>query len=137
MATLVWTNGSIVVNSVDLTNHCRGITLNYASEMVEDTVFGASARTKKPGYKSWSVTAILEQDFGANSVDATLFPLVGNATAFNVAVKPDAGAQSPTNPTYFGNCVLESYQPMQGGVGELMVTNVTFQSAGALTRNAV
>lgn len=137
MATQVWTNGYISINGADMSNHCRGITLNYASEMIEDTVFGAAARTKKPGYKNWSVTAILEQDFAANSVDATLFPLVGNATAFNVAVRPDAGNQSATNPTYFGNCVLESYQPLQGGVGELLQTTVTFQSAGALTRNAV
>ena len=136
MATVVWTNGYLIVNGVDMSNHCRGVTLTYNAEMIEDTVFGASARTKKPGYKNWQVSAILEQDFAANSVDATLFPLVGNATAFNVGCRSDAAAQNATNPTYYGNCVLESYQPLQGGVGELLVTNVTFQSAGALTRNA-
>lgn len=135
MATLVWTNGYLLVNSVNMSNHCRGITINYASEMIEDTVFGASARTKKPGYKNWSITAQLEQDFGANSIDATLFPLVG-ANAFAIEVRPDAGNQSATNPTFSGNVVLESYQPLAGGVGELLQTAVTFQSAGALSRNA-
>ena len=135
MATLVWTDGYITINGVDCSNHCRGITLTYNAEMIEDTVFGATARTKKPGYKNWNVQAILEQDFAANSVDATLFPLVG-ANAFAVAVRPLSAAQNSTNPTFSGNVVLESYQPLQGGVGELLQTTVTFQSAGTLTRNA-
>jgi hypothetical protein len=135
MATVVWTTAYLMINSVDLTDHCRGITLNYAAEMIEDTVFGAAARTKKPGYKNWSFTCQLEQDFATGKVDATLFPLVG-AAPFAISMRPDAAAQSASNPTFSGNVVLESYQPMAGGVGALMETAVTFQSAGALTRTA-
>lgn len=130
MATLVYTDATITVNAVNLSDHCRSLTLNYEAEMLDDTVMGTSGtRSSKPGLKTWGIDVEFLQDFAAANVDATLFPLVG-ADSFPVAIKPTSGAISSTNPEYSGNAVLENYTPIQGEVGALATTPATFRAGG-------
>lgn len=134
MATMVLTDASVTINAVDLSDHVKSVRLTYEAEMHDDTVMGtAGTRSKKPGLKNWSVEIEFLQDYASAKVDATLFPLVG-ASAFAIVIKPASGSVSTTNPSFTGNAVLASYQPLSGAVGELNKTTVPFQSAGALTR---
>lgn len=130
MATLVYTDAVIVVNSVNLSSWCRSLTINYEAEMLDDTTMGTSGtRSNRPGLKNWSVDASFLQDFAAGSVDATLFPLIG-AVPFPITMKPTSGAVSATNPEYQGNAVLESYPPIAGEVGALGTVDAAFRSGG-------
>lgn len=136
MATLVWTDAYLVVNSVNLSNHLRSLSLTYEAEMLDDTVMGTNGtRSNKPGLKNWQFDAEFLQDYAAGSVDATLFPLVG-ADPFAVEIRPTSAAVSATNPKYTGNAVLETYPPITGEVGTLAIVSATFRSGGgsALTR---
>jgi hypothetical protein len=133
MATFVYTDASVVVNSVDLSDHVKSCTLNYEAEMLDDTVMGDTTRSNLAGLLNWSIDVDFLQDFASAKVDATLFSLVG-AAAFAVVLKPTSGSVSSTNPSFTGNAVLESYPPMTGGVGDLETVSVTFRSAGTLAR---
>lgn len=130
MATLVWTDASITINAVDLSDHLRSLTLTYEAEMLDDTVMGTNGtRSNKPGLKNWQFDAEFLQDYAAGEVDATLFPLVG-AVPFPIIIKPTSGAISATNPAYKGDAVLETYPPITGEVGTLAVVSATFRSGG-------
>ena len=133
MATFVYTDASVVVNSVDLSDHVKSCTLNYEAEMLDDTVMGDTTRSNIAGLLNWSIDVEFLQDFAAAKVDATLFSLVG-AAAFTVTVKPTSGSVSSTNPSFSGSMVLESYPPMTGSVGDLETASATFRSAGTLAR---
>ena len=133
MATFVYTDASVVVNSVDLSDHVKSCSLNYEAEMLDDTVMGDTTRSNIAGLLNWSIDVEFLQDFAAAKVDATLFSLVG-AAAFTVTVKPTSGSVSATNPSFSGSVVLESYPPMSGSVGDLETASATFRSAGTLTR---
>jgi len=133
MATFVYTDASVVVNSVDLSDHVKSCTLNYEAEMLDDTVMGDTTRSNIAGLLNWSIDVEFLQDFASAKVDATLFTLVG-AAAFTVVLKPTSGSVSATNPSFTGSAVLESYPPMTGGVGDLETVSVTFRSAGTLAR---
>jgi predicted secreted protein len=126
-------NAYVVINSVNLSNHVRSVTINYGAEMLEKTAMSANSKQRIAGLKDWSVDIEFNQDFAAASVDATLFPLVG-AAAFPIEIRPDAGAVGPTNPKYTGNALLESYPPISGSVGELATVSITLQGDGDLTR---
>lgn len=132
MATVVYTDASGVFNSVDLSDHIKSITLNYSAEMLDDTAMGDDTRSKIGGLKDWSMDVTFHQDYAASNVDATFFPLVGST--FVCVLKPTSSAVSATNPSFTGTGILESYQPMGGGVGDLEETTVTIQSAGTLVR---
>lgn len=136
MATLVYTDAELIVNSVDLSAWCKSLTINYEAEMLDDTVMGTSGtRSNRPGLKNWSMDVEFLQDFAAGAVDATLFPLVG-AVPFPIEARPTSAAVGATNPKYTGNAVLESYPPIAGEVGTLGTVSATFRSGGgsALTR---
>jgi len=133
MATFVYTDASVVVNSVDLSDHVKSCTLNYEAEMLDDTVMGDTTRSNMAGLLNWSIDVDFLQDFASAKVDATLFTLVG-AAAFTVVLKPTSGSVSSTNPSFTGTAVLESYPPMTGGVGDIETVSVTFRSAGTLAR---
>lgn len=137
MATLVYTDAKLLVNTVNLSAWCRSLTLNYEAEMLDDTAMGTSGtRSNRPGLKNWSFEAEFLQDFAAGAVDATLFTLVG-ANPFPVEAQPTSAAASATNPRYTGNAVLETYPPLSGEVGALGTVAATMRSGGGspLVRN--
>lgn len=133
MAAFVFKDGSLVVNSVDLSDHVRSMTLNYSGDLQEETSMGDDTRKRLSGLKDWSVDVTFKQDFDSGSVDATLFSLIG-AASFTVTMKPTSAAVSATNPSFSGSAVLETYPPLDGAVGDLAEVSATFQAAGDLTR---
>lgn len=132
MAEQVLTNAHLTVNSVNLSDHVRSITLRYAADLQDITAMSDTTRNRLGGLKDWSFDVEFNQDFAAANVDATLFPIVGTSVA--IIIRPDAGAVSSTNPNFTGNAIIESYQPVGGAVGDAHTTTVTFQGNGTLTR---
>jgi hypothetical protein len=130
MATLVYTDAFLSVNSVDLSDHVRSLTINYEAEMLDDTVMGTSGtRSNFPGLLNWSMEVNFLQDFAASEVDATLFPLVG-AVPFPIIARPTSAAVGASNPQYSGNAVLATYPPITGEVGTLAMVTASFKSGG-------
>ena len=125
MPSIVLTNASITVNSVDLSDRANSVTLNYEVEAVEDTTFGNTGRTFTGGLQNVTCDIEFMQDYAANEVEATIYPLVGTRTT--VRVKPTASAVSATNPSYtITGCYLASHTPINGAVGELSTTELSF-----------
>jgi len=132
MAKFVLTDASLVINSVDLSDHVRSVTLNYEAELQDDTTMGDDTRTNLGGLKNWSMDVEFTQDYASGEVDATLFSIVGSAVP--VVLKPTSSAVSATNPSYSGTGVIGSYSPIGNSVGDLAVAPVTIAPAGTLTR---
>lgn len=132
MAQIVLTDVQVTVNSVDLTDHVTGVTLNYEVDAVEVTAMGDSAHKYTGGLTNASATVEFQQDFASSSVDDTIQPLVGTTTT--VLIVPTSGAVSATNPSYtMTGTYVSGYQPIDGSVGDLSTTSVDFQG-GTLTK---
>ena len=132
MATQVYTNAFLQINAVNLSAHASEVSLNYASEMQDETAMGDDSRINKGGLKTWSVDVTFHQDYAAAAVDATLFSLVG--TTVCVEVRPQNICSTAINPIFSGIGVIESYNPQGGSVGALLDSPVSIQSAGTLSR---
>ena len=132
MAQIVLKDVSVSINSVDLASRATNVTINYEKEAVEITAFGDNNRKFTDGLGNISATVTLNQDFAAANVEATVYPLVGTTTT--VVFKPTSGAVSATNPSYtITGAYLASHTPINGGVGELGTTELTFQG-GSLAK---
>ena len=129
MARFVATDYSISINSVDFSDSIAAVTMDIPSEEQDVTAFGGSGyRSRIGGLKDASITLDFHQDFGASSVDATLFPLLGaNAT---VVVTPTSNAVSATNPSYTGEFLVSQYTPYASTVGDLATLSVSWNLAG-------
>ena len=133
MANMIFKDAYLVINSVDLSDHVRQVTLNYKAELQDDTAMGDDSRSRLAGLTDFDIDVEFFQDYASGKVDATLFSLVG-AAAVAIELRPTSGSVSSTNPKYTGNVVLESYQPMGGQVGENLMAPVKLMGSGDLTR---
>ena len=132
MAALVLIDPFISINGVDLSSHFTSISIEPSADLQEDTAFGDEWMSRVGGLKDFSMSGDYNQDFATGALDATLWPLLGVSTP--IIVRSQSGPASPTNPQWSGNVLMESYMPIGGSVGDLLVGSVTFPGNGPLAR---
>jgi hypothetical protein len=122
----------VTVGTTVLSDSIASVTLDITSDEVETTAFGSTYRTRIGGLKDASVSLDFHQDFGAGSVDALLFPLMGSTVAVKIA--PTSGTVTATNPEYRFTALVTQYQPYAGAVGDLATLSVTWPVSGEVVR---
>lgn len=113
--------------------HVHSVTIDRSSDMLDVSEMGVTTKINMAGLNQWTITVEMLQDFVSSSTDDLLNARYGTA-AFGIQVKPDSGAVSTSNPEFYGQCVLESYNPIDGTVGDAIMVSAVFQCAGDLTR---
>ena len=133
MAKFVATDYRITINGTDFSSSLAAATLDISAAEQEVTAFGDTFVQRIAGLKDASISLDFHQDFGAASVDAVLFPLLGsNAT---VVIAPTSGATAATNPAYSGVFLCTEYQPYASSVGDLATLSVSWPLAdGTINR---
>lgn len=126
MATYVGRDVSVVVNSVDLSNHVQSCTVDESMETQDATAMGNSARAFAGGLFADTIDITFLQDFASGSVDATIAAVFRNRTSHTVVVKPTSSAVSTTNPTYTLTGLVSSYNPISGSVGDMATCDVSW-----------
>ena len=106
------------LNGVDLSDDVESVTLNRGSELLDETAMGDDTRINKGGLFTWSLEANFHQDFVSAQVDATLNPLIGTTTCFEL--RPLNSCTTTINPSFTGIGVVDSYNPLGGSVGSLL-----------------
>lgn len=135
MARIVLTDASIVINSVNLSDHIASVTITTSEDVIDTTGFSstsAAGRTRVAGLADNSVTLEFHQDFATSNVEQTIYPLLGSTTT--VVVKPTSAVQGATNPSYTFSALVSEWQPLSGSVGELATASVTWPISGAITK---
>jgi hypothetical protein len=132
VAKFVSTDYKTTINGTDFSSSLSSVTLSIESDDVETTAFGGTFRTRVGGLKTGSLTLDFFQDFGASSVDSTLFPLLN--TLATVVVVPTSSAVSATNPSYTALCLVNQYMPISSAVGDIATLSVTWPTSGTVTR---
>ena len=135
MAKFAATDYKITVAGVNLSTSLNSVELALESDSLETTAFGVTFRESIGGLKSGSLTLQFMQDFGAGSVDATLFPLYN--TLATVVIVPTSGTVNSTNPSYTATCLVNSYSPFASSVGDIATFSVTWPTSGTVTRGTV
>lgn len=131
MAVLAYTDAYLVINSVNLSDHVKSVTLTVDGAVLDSTAMTDTWTESIGGLKSGSLAVTFNDDFASGSVDATLWPLLNTSTTFEL--RPTSGAVSATNPKWTGSVQVNSLS-VGGGVGELAAKSVTFPTTGAVTR---
>ena len=126
------TDFNVLINGSNFSTSLNSVELTLSADDLETTAFGGEWRTRIAGLKSGSITLNFMQDFGAASVDATLYPLFGsNAT---VVIKPTSATVSSTNPAYTAVALVTAYSPYSSSVGDIATLSVTWPTTGTVSR---
>lgn len=132
MAKFVTTDYQILLGTDDFSSSIAAVTLEVSADEQETTAFGDTFRTRIAGLKDASISLDFHQDFGADSVDATLWPLLGSTVAFTIT--PTSAAVSATNPSYTGTALVTQYSPFANSVGDLATLSVSWPVSGEVVR---
>ena len=132
MAKFAATDFDISIAGSPFSDSLAAVTLDVSREQLEITAFGDSARRYIGGLQDSSVTLSFHQDFGASSVDSTIWSNLGGTVA--IVIKPTSGSVSATNPSYSFNALVVQSTPFASNVGDLATMDVTWPVDGAITR---
>ena len=132
MAKFAATDYKVTVNGTNFSTNLNSVELALESDDLEVTAFGGTFRERIGGLKTGSVTLQFMQDFGASSVDVTLFPLYN--TLATVVIVPTSGSVTATNPSYTATCLVNSYSPLASSVGDIATFSVTWPTSGTVVR---
>jgi hypothetical protein len=128
----VATDYKISIGTANFSSLLAAATLEFTAEEQDVTSFGETYRTKIAGLKDGSISLDFMQDFGAGSVDATLFPLLGSAVG--ITITPTSGTVTASNPSYSGTAIVTAYSPFASTVGDLATLSVSWPTSGVWTR---
>jgi len=121
---------SLMVNSVDLSDHVESVTLNQQADELETTAMGDTGHQFVAGLESNSVTINFYNDAATGKVLQTL--QAAYKTKVTCVLKNQSGAVSATNPSYTFSALINKLTPINGKVSELSTQSVTWTISGAI-----
>lgn len=126
MATSLYlSNPQVTVATVDMSDQCTAATFTRVNESLEQTSFGATARSYTSGLQNNEITLTMYQSYATSETYDTLKSLVGTTTT--VIIKPTTAADGPTNPGFtLTGCYLETLPIVNASLGELSTVDITF-----------
>ena len=151
MPELVMTNALVYLSSstsltstagaTDVSDHVMKVVLTRKFDVQDDTHMGQTAHSRVQSLEDVSATVDFLQDFAstAGGVNQTIDKLLASmsnsgASRCYLAMRPVNAARTSDNPEYSMPVILQSYDPINGSVGDLLKTSVPFMSAGTLSR---
>jgi len=123
---VILNNGvGVKINSVDLSDHVKSITLNRTFDELEVSAMGDSSHRFTKGLESSTLTLSFLSDTAAASVNATLQAAWGTTVAFSL-LQVKGTAVSATNPLYTGSILVNKTTDLNGAVGDIATQDITF-----------
>jgi hypothetical protein len=131
---LVLTDAHVELDGDDLSEFVKSVTLNIEVADQEATTMASGGTVERvPGLKDGSVEIEFVQSYASGELDGLLWSMLGTLVPFKV--RPTSAAVGPSNPEYRGTVLANSYSPVDGSVGDLASTSVTFPGSGPITRH--
>jgi hypothetical protein len=120
-------NLTVGVTTYDLSDQCTGCTITSGYDALEITAFGDTAHKFTKGLQNVEVALTLFNSYGSNEVEAALYDAV-NTGSCTLVISPSGTTESSSNPEYtITGAMLASFTPINSTVGELSVSEATFQ----------
>lgn len=116
---------SVKINAIDISAYVTSATLTQASDELEITAMGDSARKYVAGLQTGKLDLEFLNDFAASQVSATLQSAI--YTTVTAKLVPGPGTTiSATNPLYTVSILVNNLTPISGAAGEMSSSSLSF-----------
>ena len=132
MAEFVIRNTRVLVDGYDLSGKMNEVSLTANVDLVDATVFGSSARKRKPGLKSIELRGTAF--FDSTAVDKRIYDRLGSTNSVISVVAHGTSAVNNEGNVAFSGLFLESEYTPGGSIGEMMMGNFAAMGDGQLIR---
>jgi hypothetical protein len=137
MAVFLGNGVQLSVNSINLSEYVKSVTLNQTFDTIDVSAMGAVGHSQIAGLENSSITIEFMADFATSKVNQTINGaiagngLVGSTTS--VKVIPAAGTVGASNPLYTSTCLVIEW-PQVYNVTELASVSVTWPVNGGIVK---
>lgn len=132
MAVFLNDNVGLKINSVDLSDHVKAVTLTRNFDELEVTAMGDTAHRFVKGLEASTLQVDFYNDDATTSVLATLQAAWGTTVPFSM-LQTKGTAVSATNPIYSGSLLINHTTDINGDVAVIGMQQITFTVNGATT----
>ena len=122
---------SVLLNSVDLSDHVTAVTVNQSFDELEVTAMGDTAHKFAKGLEASTITLDFLNDTASASVNQTLKAAFG--TTVPIVIKQTNAAVSATNPSYSTTVLVNNLNQINGAVGDISTQSLTFTCNSVIT----
>lgn len=129
---------SSAANVTELSQLCTEVGISRQWDIKDDTVFGMTAHSQKAGLEKWEVNVNAVMSYTTASPNLvnlekllqTLADIGSTGQNFWVEVRPTNVCSTVSNRRFFGPAILDGYSPVDGKIGDVLMTKFKFLSAG-------
>jgi hypothetical protein len=133
VALLVLTTSYLALNSVDRSTWTSKVELAVEVEEKDVTTFASAGwKAVTGGLKSAGLSITFKNDVADDSLDETMWALLGTTTAFEV--RATSAAVGTSNPKYTGSVLINKWVPVSGSPGDVNEASFTYPTSGTVTR---
>lgn len=134
MPKMVLTAAYLSLNAVTWHHRAKKIELTTEVEEKDVTTF-ASLGWKEVigGLKSGGLSITFLNDNAVADLDSVMWGNLGAVVTFEVRAAQTS--VTTTNPSYTGSVFINGWDPISGGVGDVVEVDVDFPTSGVVTRN--
>lgn len=130
MAKHVLTDASVVINGVDLSDHCESVEYEVETNDQPAAAMGELEDYSMPGTRVVKdIKLNMYQDFAASKTYATLMTLWTNRSTFTTTIKPTSSANATTNPAFSLSTFIKSFPVISGKRGDRHMSPVVLKPA--------
>lgn len=122
---------SVLLNSVDLSDHVTAVTVNQSFDELEVTAMGDTAHKFAKGLEASTITLDFLNDTASASVNQTLKAAFG--TTIPIVIKQTNAAVSATNPSYSTTVLINNLNQINGAVGDISSQSLTLTCNSVIT----
>ena len=122
---------SVLLNSVDLSDHVTAVTVNQSFDELEVTAMGSTAHQFAKGLEASTITLDFLNDTASASVNQTLKAAYG--TTVPIVIKQTNAAVSATNPSYSTTVLINNLNQINGAVGDISSQSLTLTCNSVIT----
>jgi len=134
VATTVLKDAFFSLNGTDQSDNVTQLEFSADLDAVEDTAMGDDSRSYLPGLRNGTISVTWNQDFSSGDLDSDLWTIYIGDAAVAFEARPSSAGVGVDNPKFTGSCLLTSFSPISGSVGELATSPTTLQITGDVTR---
>lgn len=124
-------NGFTITSPTDLSQYTTAVTVDLKAAPIETTNFASGGyHAEIAGIKSASFSLTFNQSYSATEVDSVIRGLGLGGTGF-IDIKPTSATRGNTNPSFVASFIVADYTWVNGSVGALNTTSVTWNTTGS------
>lgn len=123
--------GFTITSPTDLSTYTTSVTVDVKAAVTDTTNFASGGyHAEIAGIKSASFSLTFNQSYTATEVDSVIRGLGLGGTGF-IDIKPTSAARGTANPSFVAAFIVSDYTWVNGSVGSLNTTTVSWNSTGS------